>query len=204
MSTLSKTVDRSLKLVRAPIDLALGAAGASDSPASHLLDRLEAGTRDVTGLLLHDDELRREGRDQRSATAERERADRLRAQAEELQSEAAAEAEAAAEDAEERQREARRQADAERRKAAKRKRDREAKAEKDAAGRKEAAAKKDAKAKRKADKLDASATLDKTRVKKAALDAEEAALAADRQAQAIKDAAESAKETRKNGGDSLD
>src|ERR1700760_2842873 len=119
LATVPKTViDRSLKLARAPFDLALGAAGAEDSSAKRLLDRIEAGARSATGTVVGDDELRREGDDLRLATAERERASDLREQADLMQREAADEAEEKAAEAEERRLEARRKADAERRKAA--------------------------------------------------------------------------------------
>ena len=72
MPTIPKTIfNSSVKLARAPFDVALGALGGSDSQAKHLLDRAEAGARSATGVLFADPELREEGRAALLATKER-------------------------------------------------------------------------------------------------------------------------------------
>jgi hypothetical protein len=203
MPTIPKTVlDRSLKLVRAPFDAALSLTGAADSSATHLLDRIEAGTRSATGVLFHDEELRREGQDLKLATKQRERAADLREEADQVWTAGTSEADELAAEAEKREEEARRKAEQEQRAAEKRERDRKSKAAETANKRKKKAAKKATKAKRKDKKVQASATLQKAQAKDQSLDAKEAALAAEREAEQIKAAAAAAKEERKNGTDS--
>ena len=181
MPTLPKTVfDRSLKLARAPLDAALSVTGTAESPGKRLLDQIEASTRSATGVLFHDDELRREGRAVRLASNQRQRAAGLRERAEEVAAEAAAD----------------------RRAAEKRERERKAKAAVKADKEKKKAAEKAAQAKRKDSRVKAAATLDKAAAKDQSLDAEEQALAAEREADQIVDAAVAAKEARKNGNGS--
>ncbi|HEV2727582.1 MAG TPA: hypothetical protein VGV34_04760, partial [Solirubrobacterales bacterium] len=83
MPTIPKAIfNSSVKLARAPFDVALGAVGGSDSSVKHLLDRAEAGARTATGVLFADPQLREEGRAALLATKERERATELREKAE--------------------------------------------------------------------------------------------------------------------------
>jgi len=200
MPTVPKTVfDRSLKVVRAPFDAALSVTGTSDSPAKHLLDQIEGTARSATGVLFHDDELLREGRDVRLTTNQREHATELRVQADRVQNGAAAEAEELTADAERREEDARRKAEEEQRAAEKRKRDRRAKAAKKAEKEKKKAAEKATKAKRKDTKVKAAATLDKVEAKEESLDAKGEALATEREAEQLKAEAAAVKGERKNG-----
>ncbi|HVD37642.1 MAG TPA: hypothetical protein VNC15_02285, partial [Solirubrobacterales bacterium] len=142
MPTVPKTIfNASLKLARAPFDVALGALGGSDSGAKHLIDRAEAGARSATGVIFADPELREEGRAAMVATKERERATELREKAEVQEREAEERQARAAEAAEKAAAEARRNAEQEKRKAEKRRREREAQAKKAEAKKKEKAAK---------------------------------------------------------------
>jgi hypothetical protein len=192
--------DRSLKLVRAPLDIALGAVGASDSAAKHVIDRVEAGTRSATGVLFADEELREEGRAALLAAKERERAARLHEEAELRQRDAVRNLNEVGEESAEARAEARQTAEAERRKAEKRRREREAQAAEAATARKRKAAKSAAKAKRANAKRDKAATLEKLDAKEESIEAKEAAARTRREAKRLKQAASGAKRARKNGG----
>jgi hypothetical protein len=123
LPTVPKTIfNSSLKLARAPFDVAFNALGGQDSQAKHLLDRAEAGARSATGVLFADAELREQGRASLLATKERERAVHLREKAEVQEREAEERQAEASEAAREAAAEARRKAEQERRKAEKRRR----------------------------------------------------------------------------------
>jgi hypothetical protein len=85
-------VDRYLSLVKVPLDAVARRTrpdpNASTSPAELLLDRVDATTREALGRLLGDETLQDDARRRRVAAAERERALRLKAEAEELTVEA--------------------------------------------------------------------------------------------------------------------
>lgn len=70
--------DRSLKLARVPLDMALRATGGAESPAKFALDRVEAGARSAAGVFFRDEDLKEEGRRALLAARERERALGLR------------------------------------------------------------------------------------------------------------------------------
>jgi len=83
MTSIARTVvDRSLKLARAPLDMALGVAGASRSPAKLAVDRVEAGVRRTAGVVLGDRGLKRDADRREVAAEERERALQLQEEAE--------------------------------------------------------------------------------------------------------------------------
>jgi len=190
--------DRSLKLARAPFDLALGAMGGSDSAAKYALDRLEAGARSATGVLFADEELKQQGRGALLATKERERATGLREQAELRERQAARNLEEVGEEVAEAQAEAREKAEAKRLKAEKSRRDREARAAKSAAARKRKTTQAAKKAKREDAKRDKAAQLEKLDAKEESLEAREAAARTEREAELVKEAAAAAKRARKN------
>jgi hypothetical protein len=79
--------DRSLKLARAPLDMALRVTGGRESPAKFALDRVEAGARSATGAFFRDDDLKQEGRRALLAARERERALGLREESERVERE---------------------------------------------------------------------------------------------------------------------
>lgn len=83
MASIARTVvDRSLKLARAPLDMALGVAGMSRSPAKLAVDRVEAGVRKTAGVVLGDRGLKRDAERREVAAEERERALQLQEEAE--------------------------------------------------------------------------------------------------------------------------
>jgi hypothetical protein len=169
LPTVPKAIfNSSLKLARAPFDLALGAFGGSDSQAKHLLDRAEAGARSATGVLFADAELREQGRAALLATKERERAAGL----EEI-------------------------AEQERRKAERRRREREARARKTEAKKKAKTAKTAAKVKRANAKAEKTAQLEKLEAKEGSIEAKEEAAAAEREAERLEKAAAAAKKARR-------
>lgn len=201
MHTVPKAVfDRSLKLARAPFDAALGAVGASDSAAKHLVDRVEAGARSATGTLFADDELKQEGREVLRATKQRERADRLHEEAELREDEARENIKAVAEETAKKRAEAEKRAEEERRKAEKRRRERESRAAKSAAAEKEKKAKSVAKAKETNAKRDQAAKLEKLDAKEESIEVKEEAARAQREAERLKGAAAAAKAARKDSG----
>jgi len=198
MRTVPRTIfDRSLKLVRAPFDAALGAVGAADSSAKHMLDRIEAGARSRVGALFADDELRKQGREALLATRERERAGELRADAAQRESEARRNLETAGEEAARAKAEARREAEEKRRKADRRRRERESQAARSATTSKGKTAKTVAKVKRDNAKRDKGAQLEKLDAKEKSIEAKEAALRSEREAEQLKRVASTAKEIRK-------
>ena len=111
LNKVTKTVvDRSLKVARTPVDLALKAAGASKSPAKLALDRAEAGVRGAAGTVLRNPKLKQEAESRELAAAERERALRLEQEAEQREQVARERAEGEREAAAEKRAEADRQA----------------------------------------------------------------------------------------------
>lgn len=89
LQTISRTaVDGYLKLLRLPADAVAGALRPRNgrkgetTPVELALDRAEAAVRDAAGRVLHDPHLQDEARIQRAAADERQRALRLRAEAE--------------------------------------------------------------------------------------------------------------------------
>ena len=200
MPTVSKTIfNSSVKLARAPFDLALGALGGSDSQARHLLDRAEARARSATGALFADRELKEQGRAALLATKERERAGRLREQAEVQEREAEERQAEASEAAQAATADARRKAEQGRRKAEKRRREREGRAAKAEQKKKEKTAKATAKAKRTAAKANKAAQLEKLEAKEESIEAKEGAATTGREAERLEQAAAEAKEKRKDG-----
>jgi hypothetical protein len=191
-------VDRSLKLARAPIDAALSVTGASESPAKHLVDRLEAGARSASGVLLADRELKEQGRAVLLATRQRERASSLHGEAELRRDEADRNLEEAAEETAEERAEARRKAEAKRREAEKRRREREERAKKAAAAKKEKVAKAAKKAEQTNAKRDQAAKLRKLDAKEESIERREEAAAAEREAERIGKVAAAAKQDRKD------
>jgi fused signal recognition particle receptor len=194
-------VGGSLKLVRLPLDSALSLAGSNPSAttARLALDRLEAAVRGLAGAALGDDVLREDARRRGEAAAERERALRLRVEADrrseraddrvaEQQEAADRRRAAAAEAAQAKQAQARQRSDSRKKQAAQAAQRRKQTAEKSAA-RTQAAV--DEQAKR--DRLEALDT------KTEALDEKEVALTAADEARRLRDAATRAKAERKNG-----
>jgi len=192
-------VDRSLKLARAPIDAALGVTGASESQAKHLVDRIEAGARSASGVLLADEELKEQGRAVLLATRQRERAASLHQEAELRREEADRNLEETAEESAEQRAEARRDAEAKRREAEKRRREREQRAKRSAAAKKEKVAKAAKEAERSNAKRDQAAQLRKLDAQEESIAQREQAAAAEREAERLADAAAAAKKDRKAG-----
>lgn len=197
-------VDRSLKLARAPIDAALSVTGASESQAKHFVDRLDAGARSASGVLLADQELKEQGRAVLLATKQRERAASLHQEAELRREEVDRNLDEAAEESAEERAEARRKAEAKRREAEKRRREREQRAKKSAAAKKEKVAKAAKEAERFNAKRDQAAQLRKLEAKEESIEQREQAAAAEREAERLADAAAAAKRDRKDGGSAED
>lgn len=90
--TTTTAVDRSLKLIRIPLDLAVGLLpGAQTGPgaaARLAVERLDASARGVLAAVLHDDRLTEDARRRAAAADERERAVRLRREGEARQQQA--------------------------------------------------------------------------------------------------------------------
>ncbi|HEX5762903.1 MAG TPA: hypothetical protein VFY04_07265 [Solirubrobacterales bacterium] len=88
--SLTKTaVDRSLKLTRLPLDMAIGVAGASRSPAKLAVDRMDAAVRGAAGAVLGDRQMQGEAKLREAAAEERERAMKLREESERREAQAA-------------------------------------------------------------------------------------------------------------------
>src|SRR3954468_8931726 len=85
MSVTNKAVDGYLKLVRIPLDTAVGLLpgnGNGRGPAAGLaLDRADATVRTIAGTILRDSDLLHDAQRRRTAADEREKALRLRAAA---------------------------------------------------------------------------------------------------------------------------
>ncbi|HEX9969699.1 MAG TPA: hypothetical protein VGB03_06135, partial [Acidimicrobiales bacterium] len=122
-----KAVDGYLRTVRKPLDLALGllpdggadggavtGVAAARSSVELTLDRADAALREVAGRLMGDDELRADALRRRIAADERERALRLKAEAEVRSQEADAEFRRRQEEAEQRRLQAEQQAEQQR------------------------------------------------------------------------------------------
>jgi dTMP kinase len=74
-------IDGSLRLARVPVDLVTGVLPNAE-PVGLAVDRADAGVRDALGRVLRDEQLQDEAERRRIAADERERALRLRAEAE--------------------------------------------------------------------------------------------------------------------------
>lgn len=207
--TLPRTaLDRSLRLVRKPLDVATellpdgGDGHGVESPslrsaAKLVVDRAEAVVRDVAGRVWRDPELRDDARRRRLAADERERALRLQAEAERRSLEADADLRRRQEEAEQRRLDAERQAEEQRRRA-----EADAQAEKrraaEQATRQKAAARKTAaRTEAAVDKQARRARLDQLDDEAAALAEQEKALTAADEAQRLRKEAARAKATRK-------
>ena len=85
VKTIPRTaVDRSLQILRVPLDTTIGVLGRGDKGESVgvMVDQADAAVRQFAGRLLRDDEFQRDARLREEAAAERRRALELRAEAE--------------------------------------------------------------------------------------------------------------------------
>jgi hypothetical protein len=197
-TTIPKTiVDQTLKLARAPLDVALRPFGGSASSAGQFVDRAEAGARSAAGTILADNELKEKGRASMLATSERERAARLRESAEVRQHEADQRQARIAEEARRAKAAAAEKEDRDRRNAEQRKKDRQSAARKTATKKKQKVAKTTAEKARANKKADNSAQLKKLKAKEKDIKAKEDAAAAEREAERLEKAAAAAKAARK-------
>lgn len=203
LSTIPKlAIMGSLKLARMPADGVLRLAGDSRSATSIklALDRTEAFVRGVTGGLFSDDTLRYDAERRSEAAAERERALRLRSQAEARSTEADDKVSQRHEEADRRRKQAESSADRKRGQAKQRKDTKKSKAAKDADRRRDAAKRA---AKRKQQEIDdraKSTRLESAETKAEAHDEKEVALRAADEADRLRSEATAAKERRRSDG----
>ena len=189
-------VGGSIKTARLPFDTA-GALLGSES-AELALDRADAALRDTAGRLLFDDELRQDAARRRAALAERERALRLRTQAEVVERDADERIAQREREAEQRRATASEQAKR-RKQAAARKRDAEKeRAERAERSRKESAVRAEAQAQERIQSAAQRERLEVLEEKAEALDSTEEALTARDEARRLKRAASNVKAQRKS------
>lgn len=197
MSLSGTAVDGYLKVVKLPLESALGLLGENAPAAKISLDRADATVRSLAALVLNDDVLQEDANRRRLAADERERALKLRAEAQN-RSEAADEKLAEREAQAERQRqEAARRAESQREQAEK---ERQAKAKRasDAERKRKAATEKAARLEQDAiDDRAKRARLEQLDEKSEALDKKEDALTASDEAKRLREAASATKAARK-------
>jgi hypothetical protein len=188
-----------IKLARLPIDtgLKLIGRGGNGNAAKLAADRVDATAREAVGAVLADDELKRDGRKRHQATEQRQRAVKLRTQAQQKRAEGDAELEQRTGQAEQKRRQAAQRA--EQRKstaaqAAKKRRQRAAETERK---RKQASAKAAAAQQERLEDKERRGRLETLETKSAALSEREEALTAADEAQRLEKAAASAKAARK-------
>lgn len=194
-------VDRSLKLARVPADTLLGIAGLrADVGAAKLgVDRVDATLRATAATVLGDRDLQQDADRRREAADERERAARLRSEAQSRSETARDRAEAREEQAADRREQAAEQAGKKRQSAEKRSQAVKGQATKAAKQRKSAAEKKAAQEKQAVQEQAKRGRLDQLETKEEALGEKEAALTARDEAERLGDAAAAAKAERKSG-----
>jgi colicin import membrane protein len=189
-------VNGSLRLARWPVDRALHAAGRPPA-AEAVIDRLDAAARDIAGLALLNPDLREDARDLRAAAGERDKAARLRQEAD-LRKQRADELAADERAHAGRQRkQASEQARRRRNQAAEERRTRSAQAAKTEQRRKQAAARTAAAQEEAVDEREDRERLDALRDKAEALEQRDEALTARDEARRLGDAAAAAKAARK-------
>jgi hypothetical protein len=201
LTTIPKIVlDSSIKLIRLPADSALKLAGGSSAAtvAKLGLDRVEAAVRGGAGTLLHDDALVHDAKRQDTAAAERERAAKLRAQAEEREQAARQEAQAREDQASQRRREAVEQAEERKRQADQKRKATKSQAAESAETRKANADKAAAAEKEAAHESARRDQLDQVETKREALEERDEALTASQEADRLAGAAARAKAERKS------
>ena len=198
-------LDRYLELVKGPLDAMARRTRRdgedSTSPAELLLDRVDATVRDTAGRLLGDDTLRADAQKRRLAAAERERALRLKAEAEQRTQQADQEFAQRQRAAEQRREQAERRAEEEKQRIEQEKQAKEREVAKQTTQRKatnrKVASVVEGAVQDKADR----ARLEQLETEAEALQEEEQALAAKATAQQLAGAAGKAKAARKNNGD---
>jgi len=191
-----------IKLVRLPADGMLALAGGGDSAAAVklALDRVEATVRGTAGAMLGDDELQADARRRRETARERERALRLRAEAE-RRSERADERIAEQEtEADRRRARAAEHARFKREQAQRRRASTKREAARTSQRRRQTAKKAAGRAKEAIDERAKPTRLEQLDTKADALEQKELALTAADEARRLKDAASNAKANRKQRG----
>jgi len=194
-----KAVDGALKIARVPVDKLLEVAPENKATTSIGLavDRTDAAVRGAAGTVLRDGGLAQDADKRRSATSERERALKLRANAEKKVDTAEADAEKKRQEVEARKQKAAADAKKKREQAKKQADAKKAQAEKDEKQKKQAASKKAAEKKQKAAKNGKVEKLEELEKKSEALEVKEAAVTAQAEARRLEDSASKVKEKRK-------
>lgn len=192
-------VDHSIRLVRLPADSLLGLVGGGRTVGAVKLglDRAEAAVRAGAGTVLGDDTLVHDARRRRSAADERERAVKLRVQADARTATAEEMAESREAQAEQRERRAAETAKRKRVAADKRRKATARQASKAAHSRAQAAEESADRKTKAADQTAKRERLKQLDTKQHSLNEKEAALAASREADRLADAAANAKAARK-------
>ncbi len=188
-----------LGAVKWPIDTGLKVAGRDAGPTALTVDRLDGTIRTVVGGLLRDDVLQRDGVRRLTAVDERQRAQRLRAEAELRRERADQELDQGREQAERQRRTAAERAERTRRAAEERKAARKRKAEQAERERKAANERAEATVEATIDDAAKRERLEILEQQAAALDTREEALTTRDEAQRLADAAAQAKAARKSG-----
>jgi hypothetical protein len=190
-----------LKLVRTPLDTAIGVLpgnGSGAKPTAQLVvDRADATVRTVAGTLLHDPVLREDGQRRRLAANERERGLRLRHQAEQTAEQADTRLQEREGRANQERRRARETADTRRRQAETRAQKKTQQAAKTESRRREAAQQAAAQRAQTSNKRAPREELEALEAKSEALRAREQELAARDEAKRLADAASRVKAARK-------
>jgi hypothetical protein len=191
----------SLKLIRLPIDglLAVGGDRPSFVSAELALDRADARTRDLAGLLLWDFELREDAELRREAADERERALKLRAEAELRSQRADQAADEQRHAAQQRRKNAAETKQRKRQQAQERRRSAKASAAQRTNQRRKAAEATAAKTDKVIEEREKNSSLEQLGSKEQAVREKEAALAARDESRRLKQAAGATKEKRKSG-----
>jgi len=193
-------LDRSLKLIRTPVDVALSrATGNRSSAVKVAVDRADATVRGVAGTALRDETLKGDAQRRHAAADERQRATELRGRAGTVREEADARAAEREAEAERRRRDAAQKAERRRKAAQKRRDTAKSKATKEAQQRKQQAKKEAEKTEEQAGKRAKKERLEQLEGKEAALNEKEAALTEAAEAERLKEAAAKAKAKRKSG-----
>ena len=198
-----KAVNGVLKVARFPADRLLKIAPENRATASAglAIDRADAAVRNAAGTVLSDSELREDAQRRRQATAERMRAQQLRAEAEVRVDSAEARTESKQEEAEARSKKADEEAKRKAARAKKQRDEKKAQAERSAEKRKEAARTKAAKTEEKVEARGKVDRLEQLEKKSDALKVKEEAVRAADEARRLEGAATKAKQRRKSGSD---
>ena len=189
-----------LRLLRVPVDAATGLLPREGEGARVLVDRADAVVRDVAGRLWRDDELREDARRRLLAADERERALRLRSEAEARTEQADAELRRREEEAGSRRRRAEEQAEEQRRRVEEQAQAEKRRASEQAARNKAAVRKAAAETEAELDKQARRTRLEQLDTEAEVLAEQEKALTAADETQRLRRATSQAKAARKNVG----